>query len=241
MVCVLHTFGRDLKWNPHIHMILTEGAIGNHTAWLDFKHINYESLRHSWQYVLLKLLLKHMPTPEFKAVVDTLYKQHDNGFYVRAMPNKNMNNNGIANYIVRYIGRPVMAQSRITDYDGQNVTFWYQPHGSEEIVTETIPAFEFIKKLIIHIPDRNFKMLRYYGFYTVRNAKHKIYLRLARRMPEFRFNRLKDTYKYWHSRIQFFFRYDPLKCLCGHYFECMDIYSPRKPSGNFTPARFRGS
>lgn len=241
MVCVLHTFGRDLKWNPHIHMILSEGAIGNHTGWLDFKHINYEGLRRSWQYLLLKFLTERIPDPAFKVLVDALYQKHQNGFYVRALPNKNMNNDGIAGYIVRYIGRPVMAQSRITHYDGLNLTYWYQPHGADDIVTETISAFEFIKRLIIHIPDRNFKMLRYFGFYSIRNKKHKAYLLLTKRMTNAHFNTVTAIYKNWRKRILRFFRYDPIKCTCGHFFECVDIFNPRKPSPKFTPARFSGT
>ncbi|MDD3361762.1 MAG: transposase [Hespellia sp.] len=27
-ICVLHTFGRDLKWNPHIHCLISEGSSG---------------------------------------------------------------------------------------------------------------------------------------------------------------------------------------------------------------------
>jgi hypothetical protein len=53
MICVLHTFGRDLKWNPHIHMILCEEAIGNSNIWKKFNHINYEGLRRSWQFSVL--------------------------------------------------------------------------------------------------------------------------------------------------------------------------------------------
>jgi len=41
MICVLHTFGRDLKWNPHIHMILCDEAIGRSKNWKKFSHINY--------------------------------------------------------------------------------------------------------------------------------------------------------------------------------------------------------
>jgi len=26
IMCTLHTFGRDLKWNPHIHMLCSEGG-----------------------------------------------------------------------------------------------------------------------------------------------------------------------------------------------------------------------
>lgn len=32
-ICVLHTFGRDLKWNPHIHCLVTEGSFGNNLFW----------------------------------------------------------------------------------------------------------------------------------------------------------------------------------------------------------------
>lgn len=28
-ICVLHTFGRDLKWNPHIHCLISEGGVGS--------------------------------------------------------------------------------------------------------------------------------------------------------------------------------------------------------------------
>ncbi len=183
MVCVLHTLGRDLKWNPHIHMIVSEGAIGR-TGWKLLTHINFEALRHSWQYLILKSMKQHIVSKEFKELVDALYIKHQNGFYVRAVPNKNMNNTIVANYIVSYIGRPVMAQSRILNYDGQNITFWYKPHGSEGVIIETIPTFEFIKKLIIHIPNKNFKMLRSCGLYCVRHTKHAFYLRMNRSMTK---------------------------------------------------------
>ena len=28
IIAVIHTFGRDLKWNPHVHAIVTKGGIG---------------------------------------------------------------------------------------------------------------------------------------------------------------------------------------------------------------------
>lgn len=33
IVCGLHTFGRDLKWNPHIHMLITEGGLDKDGKW----------------------------------------------------------------------------------------------------------------------------------------------------------------------------------------------------------------
>ena len=46
-ILVLHTFGRDLKWNPHIHCLLSEGGIGNSGFWraiTHFKQIRYYGL-----------------------------------------------------------------------------------------------------------------------------------------------------------------------------------------------------
>lgn len=63
-------------------------------------------------------------------------------------------------YIIRYTGKPAMAQSRILDYDGQFVTLYYNRHEDNQRVTEKIHAFQFIKRLIIHIPDDQFKMIR---------------------------------------------------------------------------------
>jgi len=223
MVCVLHTFGRDLKWNPHIHMILSEEAIGNSGVWKKFKHINYEGLRRSWQYCVLKLLNEKIQTPSFAALVCKLYAEHKSGFYVNAPPVKNFNA-GVINYIVRYVGRPVLAQSRITDYDGEYVTFTYTPHGSDELVTEKVTVFDFIKRLIIHIPEQNFKMIRYYGFYCNHSTKHEQYTRKEKRVTLLMFHSLRRVYGAWRERIKHFFHYDPLKCVCGAYFEFSDIF-----------------
>nr|WP_308545535.1 transposase zinc-binding domain-containing protein [uncultured Lachnoclostridium sp.] len=40
-VCVLHTFGRPLEWNPHIHCLLTEGCFSDDGFWRVVKYFNY--------------------------------------------------------------------------------------------------------------------------------------------------------------------------------------------------------
>lgn len=56
-----------------------------------------------------------------------------------------------------------MAQSRIINYDGTYVTYYYERHEDGKRIEETIHVYEFIKLLIKHIPDKNFKVVRYYG------------------------------------------------------------------------------
>ena len=60
------------------------------------------------------------------------------GFYVYAKPNK-CDPKTIVKYIGHYLGRPVIATSRIDKYDGEMVTFHYNRHGDGQYMEETIP------------------------------------------------------------------------------------------------------
>ena len=86
--------------------------------------------------------------PTFRKVKNEIYAKHANGFYVRAKPNLCTPDITIK-YISRYLGRPVIATSRIDDYDGENVSFHYTRHEDNKTITETVPALDFIKKLCI--------------------------------------------------------------------------------------------
>ena len=184
-------------------------------------------------FTLLKRISDKTSDPSFKTLVDKLYMGNGNGFYVYSPPVKNFNA-GTINYIVRYTGRPVLAQSRITDYTGEHVTFTYTPHGSNELITEALHVFDFIKKLIIHIPERNFKMIRYQGFYFKR--KRKQYLQHLKRLELAEYSRMLAIHGSWRKRILFYFSRDPLKCIyCGATLELVELFcDPRKINYYFT-------
>ena len=206
-ILVLHTFGRDLKWNPHIHCLLSEGGVADNGKWRNVTHFNYTYLRNAFRTVLLNELEKHISDPSFKKIKATCYREHKQGFYVYAKPNK-CKPNIVIKYIGRYLGRPVIATSRIDKYDGNSVTFHYNRHEDNKYVEETIPALEFIERLIRHIPEKHFKMIRYYGVY----ARHKKSDNKLRRAisPEVR-NYLISRNR-WRNNIFRYFGYDPLCC-----------------------------
>ena len=77
-ICVLHTFGLDLKWNPHIHCLVSEGGLGNNGEWRSIKHFNYKLLRDSFQTALLNILQAKLG-PSFKKVKASIYHNHKNG------------------------------------------------------------------------------------------------------------------------------------------------------------------
>ena len=48
-IMVLHTFGRDLKWNPHIHCLISEGGYSDDAFWRNVSHFNYTFLRNAFR------------------------------------------------------------------------------------------------------------------------------------------------------------------------------------------------
>ena len=216
---VVHTFGSDLKWNPHIHALISEGGAGNITPWRPVKHFDYNFLRNAFRKVLLERLTSRIG-PAFRKVKNEMYTKHADGFYVRAKPNLCTPDITIK-YISRYLGRPVIATSRIDTYDGENVTFHYTRHEDNKTVTETIPALNFIQKLIVHIPEKHFKMLRYYGIYA-KHHKQEMKLRKCISAEKQRFLRsIQD----WRQSILLSFGYDPLCCSeCGTSMLVLEVY-----------------
>lgn len=218
-ILVLHTFGRDLKWNPHIHALILEGGAGNYTVWRHVKHFEFEFLRLAFRKVLLEQLYKKLGKP-FRKVKNAIYQKHDDGFYVRAKPNR-CTPDITVKYISRYLGRPVIATSRIDNYDGEYVTFHYTRHEDNKTVTERIPALEFIQKLIQHIPEKHFKMVRYYGIYAKHHRQEK---NLHKCLTTEKQRYLRHLLN-WRESILLSFGYDPLKCpKCGTSMLVLEVY-----------------
>ncbi len=59
-----------------------------------------------------------------------------------------------------YLWRPVIATSRIDKYDGDFVTFHYNRHEDDTYVEDTLPVMAFIERLIRHIPEKYYKIIR---------------------------------------------------------------------------------
>ena len=221
-IMVLHTFGRDLKWNPHIHCLITEGGYSDDGFWKKVTHFSFDYLRHAFQTVLLNELESRLG-PSFKKVKATSYRNHKDGYYVFAKP-QNCDPQIINKYIGRYLGRPPIATSRIDNYDGQNVTFHYNRHEDDVYVEETIPVMEFIGRLIQHIPEKHFKMIRYGGLY----ARHReIDKKLHYAIPRDR-RTIFCSFNKWRAAILRAFGYDPLKCECGATMVFDELYFKHK-------------
>lgn len=83
IMCTLHTFGRDLKWNQHIHMFCSESGAGNIEIFRKVPHISFKALRSRWQKILLSYLSENL----LSSKLNTFKKFWRNGqFQIFKMP-----------------------------------------------------------------------------------------------------------------------------------------------------------
>ena len=97
-----------------------------------------------------------------------------------------------------------IAESRITAYNGKQVTFRYKNTKTKRKITVTMGQFEFVRLLLSHIPEKNFKIVKYCGIYSRRGYRH--------RQTEFSDEETKLTTRSRRDKIRRVFQYDPLLC-----------------------------
>jgi hypothetical protein len=195
-----------MKWNPHVHCIVTEGGFDRQWNWTHTYYIPYEYWREKWQYMLLTMLKKEMPKcKETNIFIDQLFKNYGEGFVMNGERRFEKREGwNMARYIGRYVKHPPIAESRITAFDGKEVTYWYEDSKTKIKRTVTMDKFEFIKLLLSHIPEKNFKIVRFVGIYSRRGYRH--------RQTEFHEGEIILNKRSWREEIKKTFQYDPLIC-----------------------------
>ena len=170
ITAVLHTFGEDMKFNVHFHTLVTCGGVNTKNEWVEFHYFPYDALRMVWQYKVLTAIKAYLPKNRENAVlIDKLFKDHPDGFYVRAKDIVECNKGkGLLKYIVRYVRHPAIAQSRILDFDGKTVTFICKK-GREAGKKISMPVMEFLFALVQHIPPKGFPLIKHLGIYANRS------------------------------------------------------------------------
>jgi hypothetical protein len=168
LICVLHPFGKDMKFHPHLHLLITEGGFDKNGKFTKLNHFPAQAFRKCWQYTVLAKFQK-LGLPNKSA--SFLYKKYPEGFCVWVHKQGRIKNpKQIARYVGRYIRHPAIANRRITYFDGSIVKFYYACE--KDIVNVVMTTEEFITALIQHIPEPHFKMIRYYGAYSRRRKRH---------------------------------------------------------------------
>ena len=205
-ICFLHTFGRSMIWNPHIHVLLAEIKLGSDNTCKKLDYLNYDALSKRFQYFLLTLLQEKLG-PSFSK--NYFFNKYKKGFYVYAEPKKFKNiQNGIE-YVARYCGRVPISENRIINYDGENVTYCYNDHKDDSYHEITVSAFKFIEIILRHLIPSDFKTIRYYGFYA---QKHPIHDKIVMLINDEKRKKMRKELLSHKLSVLLYFNSDPYSC-----------------------------
>lgn len=228
IMMVLHTFGSDLKWNPHVHLVVTGGGLSlDERTWVTTDPrflMSHKGLKSRWKYqVTTRLKQGHREQKwrfpkslhflsEYRCLASLLNKLWCLTWYAFIGASL-MDPRFSVHYIGRYTKRAVLAEYRITHYDGKIVRFAYKDYAQGGATSYmTLGVLTFIGRLVRHIPDKHFPMIRHAGIFANR-WKHR-YLPMARRALKLvaRSSSPRKAGKPWAERQGEYKGRDPLTC-----------------------------
>jgi len=157
---VLQTAGRSATYNPHLHVLLTDGGLRADGTWQALGYVPYDLLHRVWQEQVLTLISTRLPeNVEALRLVAAMRRRYPRGFVAHLQGDVLPRMKQLTRYLVKYVVSPPMALARIITYDHTHgtVTYWYRDHlsGGKRTV-ETVDRLTFIGRMVQHILPKGF-------------------------------------------------------------------------------------
>ena len=183
---VLHTWGQDLRYHPHIHIVLVGGGLSKTGQWRSagkkfFLPVRVLSKLFRGKFLAaLKSLyydqslefhsqLSHLKDKAaFEALLTGLYMINWYAYTKRAFSGPQ----AVVRYLAGYTHRIAIANSRIAGIGESTVTFRVRDRNEAGSTKElTLDGTEFVRRFLMHVLPKGFVKIRYYGILAVRNRK----------------------------------------------------------------------
>lgn len=175
---VLHTWGRALKWHPHLHVLVSAGGRDLATGRWRQARDNYlfpvRSMSKVFGSIMLRRLesLENSKTVRWPAGLESIESRR--AWRVRlAGRNWNIfsrstlgNTRAVVRYLARYTSRIAMSNQRIKQIDEQarTVRFEYKDYKDGDKIKEmTMHGATFMRSFARHLVPKNFRRVRYFG------------------------------------------------------------------------------
>lgn len=192
IVSVLHTWGQQLNYHPHLHVMLSGGGLNRYGNFIETRHKGFiipepvlakvfrgkylDQLKKYYESGKLRCegSCAYLENPtEWKAFLDTLYSKAWLPFLKETF---NGNGNAIE-YLARYAFRTAISNSRIEEVTGSDVSFRYTDYADNNAKKlKTVPGEEFIRLFLQHVLPKGFHRVRFSGYLTncrkTQNLKH---------------------------------------------------------------------
>ncbi len=180
MTSVLHTWGQNLMYHPHLHVVVPGGGLTSTDHWQSSRKKFFIPVKVLSRLFRGKFLAYLQAAPlEFHgsvealrdpaAFADWLAPLYEQEWVVYCKPPF-----GDARKVVAYLGRythwVAISNARILHLEDGQVTFrWRDYRDGNRQKEMTISAEEFIRRFLLHVLPPKFMRIRHYGFLSPRN------------------------------------------------------------------------
>lgn len=195
ITAVLHTWGSNLSFHPHLHCIVTGGGLApDHNHWTacrrhfflsvkvlsrHFRHRFLTALRHIYNRGELQFFgdLKVLEDPDWFTEHLRPLRKTEWIVYAKAPL---AGPESVLTYLSRYTHRIAISNRRLVRFNDRGVTFRYKDYrnGKTRWRSMTLAADEFMRRFLQHVLPRGFHRIRHYGLLA--NAHRKNNLARAR-------------------------------------------------------------
>ena len=192
---VLHTWGRQLQYHPHAHLIVPAGGLatdeGDEARWVPCRRPDFlapvramskmfrgklmAGLKELWRKGGLDLggCASHLAADgAMRALVDAMYET-DWVAYCKP-PFKNAGE--VLRYLGRYTHRVAISNSRIVSMGDGKVTFRYRDNRDGRVKNLTLSAVEFLRRFFMHVLPKGFAKVRHFGILAGRGKRERMAL-----------------------------------------------------------------
>jgi hypothetical protein len=157
---ILHTWGRQLQYHPHIHYIVPGGGLSQERdAWLPSRTNFYVPVR----------ALSPIYRALFKQEIHTAGQLDQIDPHIWTTPwnvHSQANPTGATSlkYLAPYVFKVAISNRRIVGLQDRIVTFTYRKPGRARPRTTRLDVLEFMRRFLQHVLPAGFMKVRHFGF-----------------------------------------------------------------------------
>jgi hypothetical protein len=166
-VIAVQTFGELVNFNPHLHIISSDGCFTNNGTFIEGISPNANDLLAPFTKAVLRMLKKEKVIS--LAVINNMTTWQHSGFNIHCSSPVSYSDVNAIERLARYIVRAPISQERlkyIPDNKSDNGSGNAVYEGKTTYKIETFSAIDFLARLTTHIPNKREQTVRYYGYYS---------------------------------------------------------------------------
>ena len=170
---VLHTWGQNLSFHPHIHCIVPAGGLSKQGFWINSKKkfllpVKVVSRKFRGKFLAL---IKELNLDISQDILSACYTKE---WIVYCKP-PFKTAACVVEYLGRYTHRVAISNNRILKIEDGNVTFkWRDYKDSSRWKEMTLSAMEIIRRFLMHVLPQGFMKIRHFGFLSSRGKQLKL-------------------------------------------------------------------